>query len=468
MKRVRSMAAGLLTVILLLSALILPGSASPGENTVDLSTYENFFSVKVGESITLSHVNAPAGAKVTYAPYSEEFLKISGNKVTGVKPGLTIIDVNVDGSASTTALIATYPTSGSCSTATTKSDLTWSVDTNNCLLTVKGKGAMPDYESVWDEHSDNPNASPWYFWVRACLVNRYDVVLEPGITNISAFSFATDSTRPGVRRAIIPASVTKISGSAFYPAGYGNSDFYFCGDAPEIGFAPFDPDSATLYYIEGKRGWTDSPAYDAATGTWNGYKLKTWSGNVEQEQLLSLPFKDVPRSALFYDAVDYVYKNGIMSGTGKDTFAPGNKLTRAMVVQTLYNVEGKPAVNGKHGFPDVSADQWYNNAVTWAAQKGVVGGYGDGRFGPDDSVTLEQVAVILWNYRGKPGTQNVDANYYAEYISKHAPSDWAMDAMCWAQETRVLRDVAYTKPQEQATRAQIAQMLTNYLTLGLN
>ena len=111
---------------------------------------------------------------------------------------------------------------------------------------------------------------------------------------------------------------------------------------------------------------------------------------------VEMSFVDVKAGDWYYDAVDYAIRNNIMSGYNATTFGPNDTLNRAMVVQVLYNKEGKPALNGaKHSFKDVPATEWYNNAVTWGSNKGVVSGYGGGVFKPNDAVSLEQVAVIL-------------------------------------------------------------------------
>ncbi|MBQ3135661.1 MAG: S-layer homology domain-containing protein [Oscillospiraceae bacterium] len=170
-----------------------------------------------------------------------------------------------------------------------------------------------------------------------------------------------------------------------------------------------------------------------------------------------LTFADVKTGDWFYDAVAYATANGIMSGYSADKFGPNDTLNRAMVVQLLYNKEGQPALNGlKHSFSDVPASQWYNNAVTWGSNKGVVSGYGGGVFKPEDAVTVEQIAVILRNYSGSP-----NGNGDLSKVGNH--SDWAADALKWAVEKGILNNVPFTNATEQATRAQAAQMLTNYL-----
>ena len=171
----------------------------------------------------------------------------------------------------------------------------------------------------------------------------------------------------------------------------------------------------------------------------------------------SVNFADVAPSAWYHDAVDYALTNSIMGGYNATTFGPNDTLTRAMVVQVLYNKEGQPAINGSHKFPDVKSSDWFNNAVTWANVNKVVGGYGDGRFGPNDKVTLEQIAVILWNYSGNPTpTGN------ASSLGTH--SDWAANALSWAAAKGIFKNVPYETVTGTATRAQTAQMLMNYLS----
>lgn len=165
---------------------------------------------------------------------------------------------------------------------------------------------------------------------------------------------------------------------------------------------------------------------------------------------------DVAQHAWYHEAVDYVVSNKLMNGISDQQFGTRQTLTRAQMVQILYNKEGQPAVTGSHSFPDVSAFQWYNNAVTWGTQRGVMSGYGGGTFGPEDDVTLEQVLVILHNYAGKPAiTGDADA------VGPH--SQWAGNAIGWAQATGILDTVIFERITAPATRAQTAQLLMNYL-----
>ena len=169
-------------------------------------------------------------------------------------------------------------------------------------------------------------------------------------------------------------------------------------------------------------------------------------------------FKDVKSEDWFYDAAKYAVENNIMSGYNAATFGPNDKLSRAMVVQMLYNKEGKPDLNGAvNSFTDVPAAEWFNNAVTWGANKGVVSGFGGNVFKPNDSVTLEQVAVILHNYSGKPAGSG-------DLSDLGVHSDWAADALKWAVEKGLFDGIPFVHVTETATRAQTAQILMKYLT----
>ena len=173
--------------------------------------------------------------------------------------------------------------------------------------------------------------------------------------------------------------------------------------------------------------------------------------------LQSVSFADVKQTDWHYDAVSFAVDNGIMSGYSADKFGPNDTLNRAMVVQVLYNKEGQPDLKGaKHSFSDVPAGQWFNNAVTWGSNRGVVSGYGGGVFKPEDAVTIEQVAVILWNYSHTP-------DGFGDLSKLGSYSDWAANALRWAVDKGILSNVPFKNVTEQATRAQTAQMLTNYL-----
>ena len=178
-----------------------------------------------------------------------------------------------------------------------------------------------------------------------------------------------------------------------------------------------------------------------------------------------LPFTDVTSGDWFYDAVAYVYDKGMMEGTTDTTFAPAMNLTRSMIAQVLYNLEERPEAPGASGFTDVAAGAWYADAVNWAAARGIVKGYDTGAFGPEDSVTREQLAAILYRYAQAKGYDTTQGGMAVREFSDSASiSDWAQEAMAWAVNAQVLsgKGNGVLDPQGTATRAEVAQMLMNF------
>ena len=181
----------------------------------------------------------------------------------------------------------------------------------------------------------------------------------------------------------------------------------------------------------------------------------------------SLDFTDLDITAWYHEAVDYALENDMMSGYGSGVFGPNNSLSRAMLCQILYNLEDRPAT-GQSVFDDVANTAWYADAVTWANANGIVSGYGDGRFGPNDAITREQLATILWRYaqfKGYDTTQGGMA--IREFSDYESISDYAVDAMTWAVNTGVVGgyEDKTLRPRNGATRAQVAQMLMNFLKI---
>lgn len=113
----------------------------------------------------------------------------------------------------------------------------------------------------------------------------------------------------------------------------------------------------------------------------------------------------------YHEAVDYVLRNDLMGGCGSGLFGPDNHLSRAQLAQILYNKEGRPAVTGSSTFTDVAPGAWYAPAVTWATERGIAGGYGNGTFGPNDNITREQLTVMLWRYAGSPAATNKELHF---------------------------------------------------------
>jgi len=182
-----------------------------------------------------------------------------------------------------------------------------------------------------------------------------------------------------------------------------------------------------------------------------------------QTQPPQTTFVDVPASAWYYDAVEYVYENGLMSGVSGGRFAPNDTLTRAMLVQTLYAMEGRPAA-ASAGFADVASGDWYASAVNWAAANGVVSGVSETGFGPNNALTREQLALILYRFAQYKGYDVTGTSDLAAYADGSSVSSWAAEAMGWAVDAGLISGVGGNQiaPTGTASRAQVAQILMNF------
>ena len=181
----------------------------------------------------------------------------------------------------------------------------------------------------------------------------------------------------------------------------------------------------------------------------------------------NVDFLDVSRTDWFYYDVRYVCENGLMNGTSRNRFSPYGTATRGMLVTILYRMENEPRCFGSAAFSDVKPSAYYEKAVIWASQNGIVSGYTDGTFRPDAPVTREQLASILYRYTRYRG-QDVSAGEttsFTGYGDAQTVSNYALPAMRWACGTGILQGAnGKLNPSGLATRAQLAAMLHRYLT----
>lgn len=177
-------------------------------------------------------------------------------------------------------------------------------------------------------------------------------------------------------------------------------------------------------------------------------------------------FIDVEASDWFNDAVTFVAAREIMGGTGADTFSPDVSLTRSMMAQLLYSLENRPEA-GTDKFHDVASHAWYADAVNWAAESKVVAGYENGAFGPEDTITREQMVVILYGYARLQGLELRASAKVDAFRDGGQTSDWARTAMEWALTQGLLsgRGDGILAPKDTASRAEVAQVLVNFCRL---
>ena len=189
-------------------------------------------------------------------------------------------------------------------------------------------------------------------------------------------------------------------------------------------------------------------------------------GTDPTEQAWTNPFRDVANDADYIDAIEFVYENGLFKGTSATEFAPETTMTRAMFVTVLGRLDGvdEKAWRGA-AFDDVVAGEWYAPYVKWAASKGIVNGYGDGTFGVDDEVTIEQAVVILARYAEYCAVNTSSEKSLSRYADYKKISDWAEGAMKWAVEHEIYKGSGgLLRPQTPAKRRIVAELFRKYVT----
>ena len=177
-----------------------------------------------------------------------------------------------------------------------------------------------------------------------------------------------------------------------------------------------------------------------------------------------MPFTDT-KDHWANDAIRFVYKHGLMVGTGETTFEPETTGSRGMIMTILHNLEGNPEYFESHSFADVENEKYYSGAISWAVTSGIVSGYGNGQFGPDDDVTREQLAVILRQYAKVKGYDVSESADLTAFVDADQVSPWALEALEWACEQGLIsgKGGSVLDPGGRATRAEVATILMNFM-----
>lgn len=210
-----------------------------------------------------------------------------------------------------------------------------------------------------------------------------------------------------------------------------------------------------------------SGAYDAGQQT---YAFDVVNGVTA---IARFPFTDVVAGTWYYGAAAYAYNNGLFAGMTPTTFAPNATMTRAMLVSVLWRLAGAPAPKAPNTFVDVPDGAWYTDAVTWAAENGVVSGIGGSRFDPSGFVTREQTAEILYNYAHSKGYDVSARADLTAFPDAASVSGWAEEALSWANAAGLINGTVrdgqtILDPQGSASRAQVAMILMNYVEHVVN
>ena len=175
-----------------------------------------------------------------------------------------------------------------------------------------------------------------------------------------------------------------------------------------------------------------------------------------------MPFIDVNPNSWYYSAIEFVYNKGIMNGVTASSFNPDGTITRGMIVTMLWRMAGEPSAVAA-GFADVAADSYYAKAIAWAAKNGIIEGYSASSFGPNDAITREQLATVLYRYAKYLGYTTTGSSLSGYYDASRV-SSWAKDAMGWAVKNGVVTGLSSTwlNPNGTASRAEAAQMFMNF------
>ena len=214
-------------------------------------------------------------------------------------------------------------------------------------------------------------------------------------------------------------------------------------------------------------------AYDFETKVTKSFTLYAKWGKVEEQEpentdthnCPSKAFADLDIDAWYHEAVDYALENGIFKGVGGTTFAPNDKLTRAMLVTVLYRMENEPATNRSIPFSDIDMGAYYANAVSWAKQNGIVNGVTENEFAPDESITREQIAAIIMRYAVYKGMETITLEENLHFSDADEIYEYAASAMNWAVGAGLIngKSESTLAPKDNATRAEVAAILHRFM-----
>ena len=222
-----------------------------------------------------------------------------------------------------------------------------------------------------------------------------------------------------------------------------------------------------------QQGPSAAPAQDSNANSGNSSGSADTSGSSSASSTANAAsgnrFSDVSTGSWYYDAVQYVYSAGLMSGTGSYVFSPDGATTRGMIVTILYRLEGSPAC-GSASFSDVSSGKYYAQDVAWAAENGIVSGYSASRFGPENAITCEQLAAILYRYAAYKGYDVSDLASLTGYADNDLVAAYAKTSFAWAVQAGIISGTGANRlsPSAGATRAQVAAMLMRFCQSDLS
>lgn len=416
------------------------------------------------------------GSEQTYGIESTDFYTVSGNKQTNAGTySVTVVLVDKNNTVWEDSNDAADKTYGFC---IAKAALTVTADSYQIevgdsapnptysVAGLKGSDTLEsiglvvtvDYESAPDTSragtytivvsgaADVANYTVAYVGGTLTIVkDSSDDPIIPPITTRYTLSFETNGGSAIASVTRVAGSTVNLSGYVPTKAGYDFAGWYADKALTEKVTSVKLTKNMTVY-----AKWTEIPVVDEPCD--GGKDCPTYS------------FTDVDQTQWYHEGVDFVVETGMMIGTGDNKFDPHGVTSRAMIVTILYRLEGEPAVTGANPFSDVKNGTWYTDAVIWAEANGIVDGYGNGRFGPEDNITREQLAKIMYSYAKHKGYNVSARTSLASFSDADNVSSWAVEEMKWAVAVGLVNGMGdgTLAPQGNAERCQVAAIFMRF------
>lgn len=473
----------------------LPISIASGVQSITLSP--NNISIAVGKTQRLTAAVDPAGAADKTVVWSSADTGIatvsSDGTVTGVSAGSTIITgSSVDGSAYGECTVVVTAVGGSPSGSPSGSSSAGLILTPNTPV-IMGENGTTGWSAIKGKLSNAENGGSVTIdmnGVTKVPAEIFESIAGRDVTVVFDMGDGISWTVNGLdiptntklkeldikverNTSNIPSSLTEGLFGADDTAGHleititHNGEFGFKMTLSVDMGAENNGLTAKLYhYLENsgklEETGTDTIRNGAAQFELNGassYAI-VLSGQIDAWRN---PFGDVSANDWFYEDVRYVHENGLFAGTNSTSFSPKATMTRAMLATVLWRMEGSPTPKSENKFTDLNAD-WYKNAVIWANESGIVSGYGNGLFVPDDNITREQAVVMLKNYSEYKGYSINELADISAYADVGEISGWALEAMRWAIGADIItgRTTKDIVPKGVVSRAEVATILHRY------
>ena len=260
----------------------------------------------------------------------------------------------------------------------------------------------------------------------------------------------------GIEVTTPPTKTTYAEGESFDPTGMEVTATYDNGS----------PNTVTDYEISPAGALKPTDTFVTVTYTKDGVPKTAKQAITVNALPPTFPFTDVKTDRWSYDDIKFAFENGLMNGTSTTKFSPEMAASRGMIVTILFRMSGDSAVKGTMTFKDVKAGTWYTEGIRWASSKGIVNGYDKTKFGPDDSVTREQLAVILYRYAEYKKMNVSQRANLSKYSDSGKIANWAKDAVSWANAIGLVNgtDKKELLPQGVASREQVAAILHRFMT----